>query len=159
VRKRLLGQDSGAVPSAAPIDLAADATLAYSSEDPAHPLEYLLDGRSGPGATKWVGARVDATEQIVVEFDVPRLVSRLVYEAEETEQERTQEVHVEASTDGGRTFRRVLVQEYTFSPQGATYQREDLRLDLDRVSHLRLTVVPDKRGSGAATLTSLQLYG
>jgi hypothetical protein len=51
----------------------------------------------------------------------------------------------------------VLVQEYTFSPRGATFQREDLRLDLRDVDRLRLTIVPNKRGSGAATLTSLQL--
>jgi hypothetical protein len=52
----------------------------------------------------------------------------------------------------------VLVEEYTFSPPGATLQREDLRLDLHGVDRLRLTVVPNKRGSGTATLTSLRLF-
>jgi hypothetical protein len=85
-------------------------------------------------------------------------IARLVYEAEETECERTQEVRVEASTDGGRTFRGVLAQEFTFSPRGATFQREELRLDLRDVDRLRLTVVPNKGGSGAATLMSLRLY-
>jgi hypothetical protein len=51
-----------------------------------------------------------------------------------------------------------LVQEYTFSPQGATYQREEQRLDLHQVSHLRLTIVPNKNGSGTATLTSFRLF-
>jgi hypothetical protein len=50
------------------------------------------------------------------------------------------------------------VQEYTFSPQGATFQHEDLRLDLAAITHLRLTVVPNKGGSGVATLTSLRLF-
>ena len=81
-----------------------------------------------------------------------------MYEVEETERERTQEVHVEASTDAGRSYRRVLVQEYTFSPRGSTFQREDLRFDLHNLTQLRLTVVPNKRGSGVATLTSLRLY-
>jgi hypothetical protein len=81
-----------------------------------------------------------------------------VYEVEETERERTQEVRVEASTDGGQTYRQVLVQEYTFSPHGATFQREDLRLDLRGVDRLRLTVVPNKRGTGTATLTTLRLF-
>jgi hypothetical protein len=51
----------------------------------------------------------------------------------------------------------VLVQEYTFSPQGATFQHEELRLDLSAISHLSLTIVPNKSGSSVATLTSLRL--
>ncbi|WP_119303878.1 discoidin domain-containing protein [Dongia deserti] len=103
------------------VDVASCATIAYSSEDPAHPVEHLLDGRSGPGATRWIGAHPNAIEQIVVEFDQAQTISRLVYEAEEALRERTQEVRVEVSDDGGRTYRQVLVQEYTFSPKGATY--------------------------------------
>jgi hypothetical protein len=61
-------------------------------------------------------------EQIVVQFDQPRAISRLVYEVEEAERERTQEVRVEVSEDAGCTYRQILVQEYTFSPAGATYQ-------------------------------------
>ena len=52
----------------------------------------------------------------------------------------------------------MLVQEYTFSPRGSTFQREDIRCDLHNLTQLRLTVVPNKRGSGVATLTSLRLY-
>jgi hypothetical protein len=94
----------------------------------------------------------------VVEFDQPRAISRLVYEVEETMGERTQEVRVEASNDGGRTYRQILVQDYNFSPRGATFQREDQRFDLRRVTHLRLTIVPSKSGSGSATLTALRLF-
>ena len=140
------------------IDIAGRATIAYSSEDPAHPVEHLLDGRSGPGATRWMSARPDTIEHIVLEFDRPQTISRLVYEVEETTRERTQEVRVEVSEDGGRTYRQILVQEYNFSPRGATYQREEQRLDLDRVTHLRLTIVPNKNGSGTATLTALRLF-
>jgi hypothetical protein len=93
-----------------------------------------------------------------VEFDRPQAISRLVYEVEEAERERTQEVRVEISEDGGRTYRQILVQEYTFSPRGATYQREEQRFNLRPVTHLRLTIVPNKNGSGIATLTTLRLY-
>ena len=141
------------------IDIASCATIAYSSENPAHPVEHLLDGTSGPGATRWISARPDVIEQIVVEFDQLQTILRLVYEVEEAVRERTQEVRVEVSEDGGRTFRQLLVQEYTFSPRGATYQREEQRLNLHQVSHLRLTIVPNKSGSGTATLTSLRLFG
>src|ERR1700730_1233264 len=140
------------------IDTAGCAAIAYSSENPAHPVEHLLDGRCGPGATRWISARPDTIEQIVVEFDRPQAISRLVYEVEEAVRERTQEVRVEISEDGGRKYRQILAQEYTFSPGGATYQREEQRLNLPQISHLRLTIVPNKNGSGIATLTALQLF-
>jgi hypothetical protein len=159
IRKRLMNERSLPSPERpGEIDIANDATLVYSSEDPDHPLEHLIDGHFGPGATRWASARQDATEHIVLEFDHSQPISRLVYEVEECWQERTQEVRVEASTDHGRTYRQVLVQEYTFSPQGATFQHEDLRLNLPEITHLSLTIVPSKGGSGVASLTSLRLF-
>jgi hypothetical protein len=98
------------------IDIAGCATVAYSSEDPAHPVEHLFDEQSDPGATRWISARPDTTEHIVVEFDRPLTISRLAYEVEETMRERTQEVRMEVSEDGGRSYRQILVQEYNFSP-------------------------------------------
>jgi hypothetical protein len=159
LRKRQLGslEATRALP-ADEVDIARCATIAYSSENPAHPVEHLLDGVSGPGATRWMSARPDVIEQIVVEFDHPQTISRLVYEVEEAIRERTQEVRVEVSEDGGRTYRQILVQEYTFSPRGATYQREEQRLNLHQVSHIGLTIVPNKNGSGTATLTALRLF-
>ena len=157
LRKRPLEADAAASGRAAnEIDIAG--CVSYSSEDPAHPVEHLLDGQSGPGATRWMSARADTIEHIVLEFDRPQTISRLVYEVEEARRERTQEVRVEVSEDGARTYRQILVQEYNFSPRGATYQREEQRLDLDRVTHLRLTIVPNKNGSGTATLTALRLF-
>ena len=159
VRKRPLETDAATNARAAgEIDIAGCATIAYSSEDPAHPVEHMVDGRGGPGATCWISARPDTTEHIVIEFDRPKTISRLVYEVEETMRERTQEVRVEVSEDGGRSYRQILVQEYNFSPGGATYQREEQRFNLRQVTHLRLTIVPNKSGSGTATLTALLLF-
>jgi len=159
IRKRLMNEQSLTSPERpGEIDIASHATLAYSSEDPNHPLEHLIDRHFGRGATRWASARQDATEHIMLEFDHSQPISRLVYEVEERWQERTQEVRVEVSTDHGRTYRQVLVQEYTFSPQGSTFQHEDLRLDLREITHLKLTIVPNKGGSGAASLTSLRLF-
>jgi hypothetical protein len=159
IRKHLMSERSAAFPeSSGEIDIAGHANLAYSSEDPNHPLEHLIDGRWGRGGTKWASARPNATEHIVLEFDHPQRISRLVYEVEECSQTRTQEVRVEVSTDGGRTYRQVLAQDYTFSPQGATFQHEDLRLDLPAITHLSLTIVPNKGSSGVASLTSLRLF-
>ena len=158
LRKLRMSQPTEPDEESAPLGLACEATIDYSSEDPAHPVEHLLDEHTGPGGSYWAAAQADTIEQLVLAFDQPQSVTRLEYEVEETEHERTQEVHVEASTDGGRSYRRALVQEYTFSPRGATLQRENIRLDLHHVTHLRLTVVPNKHGSGMATLTSLRLY-
>ena len=160
LRKRVLddGADLRGV-SIGEIDLVRDALIAYSSEDPSHPVDNLVDGHAGPAGTRWVGGRVDAPERIVIEFNQPQSVSRLIYEVEEREHERTQEVRAEASTDFGKTYWQVLVQEYTFSPGGATFEREDLRFSLEGVTHFRLDIVPNKRGSGAATLTSVRLFG
>ena len=82
----------------------------------------------------------------------------MVYEVEETLRERTQEVRFEVSEDGAQSYRQILVQEYNFSPRGATYQREDQRFNLPQASRLRLTIVPNKNGSGTATLTILRLF-
>ncbi len=54
LRKRQLEADGATSARAAAdeVDIASCATIAYSSENPAHPVEYLVDGRSGPGATR-----------------------------------------------------------------------------------------------------------
>src|ERR1700732_856572 len=117
LRKRPLETDAATSARAAgEIDIAGGATIAYTSEDPAHPVEHMLDGSCGPGATRWISARPDTIEHIVIEFDRPQTISRLVYEVEEAMRERTQEVRVEVSEDGGRSYRHILVQEYNFSP-------------------------------------------
>ena len=159
MRKRLMGEEtlvSKELPGE--IDIAGLALFAYSSEDADYPMEHLIDGLRGPGGTRWASARPNTTERIVLAFDPAQRISGLAYEVEECRQERTQEVHVEVSTDHGHSYRQVLVQEYTFSPQGSTFQQEDLRLDLTDVTHLGLTIVPSKRGSGVATLTSLRVF-
>lgn len=140
------------------IDLMESATVLCSSEQLGHPIEQLLDGRSGRGATSWTSARANATEEIVIEFDAPEHIARIIFDAEEVHTERTQQVTIETSSDGGQTFRKCLMQEYTFSPRGSTYQREDLSFDLHAVTHLRLIIVPNKGGGGTASLTSVRLF-
>jgi len=159
VRKRLLPKE-GENPAAftGEIDIASHAVLAYTSDDPDHPIDNLIDGHYGRLSTFWAGARPNTVERIIVEFDQPQSISWMIYEVEECACTRTQEVSVEVSSDGGRTYRQTLVQEYTFSPAGATFQREVQRLNLPPISHLRLTIVPDKSGSGTAKLNSLRLF-
>src|SRR5215467_979073 len=117
LRKRPLETDAATSARAAgEIDIAGCATIAYSSEDPAHPVEHMLDGRGGSGAKCWISARPDTTEHIVIEFDRPQTISRLVYEVEETVRERTQEVRVEVSEDGGQSYRKFWFKNTTSAP-------------------------------------------
>ena len=61
------------------------------------------------------------------------------------------------SPDGGRTFREVVRQQYTFSPAGATSEVEDLNVDLVAVTALELTIIPDQRGRSYASLAEWRL--
>ena len=159
VRKRLLPKEAAnRAALTGEIDIASHAVLAYTSADPDHPIENLIDEHHGRCGTFWAGAEPNTTELIVLEFDQPQSISCMTYEVEECSCERTQEVRVEVSSDGARTYRQVLVQEYTFSPAGATFQREEQHLNLPPITHLRLTIVPDKHGSGPAKLNSLRLF-
>jgi hypothetical protein len=159
VRKRLLSEGiERAICPAGEIDIIASATIAYSSEKRGHPVNHIFDRSHGSGATRWIAAQPDTTSQIVVEFDRAQAISRLVFEVEETEMERTQEVRIEALCDGENVYRTILMQQYTFSPAGSTYQREDLHFVFSAVARLRLTIVPNQRGHGSATLTGLQVF-
>jgi len=105
LRKRQLGgAEAVGAKAANEIDIIATATIAYSSEDPAHPIEPAFDG-CGPGATRWIGARDNTVEHIVIEFDRPQAISRLSYEVKERALERTQEVGAEISDDAISSFR------------------------------------------------------
>jgi F5/8 type C domain len=159
LRKRLLRDE--VIPAIEPgeIDISGHAVVAFSSEDAEHPVENLFDGHDGRGGSFWAAARPNTTAHIVLEFDRPQTLSRMVYEVEEDHIEGRQEVRVEISADGAQTYRQILVQQFTFSPGGATFQHEDQKVSLAGLTHLRLTIVPDNRGPAVAKLTSLRLYG
>lgn len=159
IRKQAIGESAEtARPGSGAIDVATQAVIHYSSEDPEHPIDNICDGRDGPGGTRWQAASENTTETIVLAFDQPRTIHRLQYEVAEPAADRAQEIRIEVSTDGGQTYQTAFTQEYNFSPNGATFQAEDLGLQRSGVTHLRLTIVPSKRGSGRATLTALRLF-
>jgi F5/8 type C domain len=161
LRKHLITEQGGAAPEPShltELDLVKCTTIHFSSESPGHPIEHMLDGTSGRGATRWVAARPSVREQIVFQFDEPQHISHVAFEVEEQQSERTQELRAEYSSDGGRSYRQAFVQEYNFSPRGSTYQCENIGVDLRDVTHLRLVIEPDKSGSGIATLTSVRIF-
>jgi hypothetical protein len=90
-------------------------------------------------------------------FHSPQRLRRIRLRFDEADTERTQEFTLRWSPDGGRTFREVVRQQYTFSPAGATSEVEDLNVDLAAVTALELTIIPEQHGRAYASLTEWRL--
>ncbi len=133
------------------------ATVLVTSEAPEHPVDCLFDGRDGPGGTRWV-ASVDGEQALILAFDTPQTIREVGLETEESQVSRNQVLTLSLSQDGGQTYREILRQEFNFSPPGTTFERERWTVPAARVSHLRVTIRPDKGGNlGRASLTSLTI--
>jgi hypothetical protein len=160
VRKRII-QDpvdrQGRVPKPDLKDIAALATVLVTSESPDYPVDHLFDGEDGPGGTRWMAA-ADGEQTLIVAFDAPQSIREVSLETEELHTSRTQVLTLSLSRDGGRAYRELLRQEFTFSPSGTTFERENWSVPAEGVTHLRITVQPDKGLSPCrATLTSLTI--
>jgi hypothetical protein len=91
-------------------------------------------------------------------FDAPQELHRLHLVFFEAQHERTQEFLVQASTDGGQSFREMVRQQYHFSPPGTICEVEDYHMHVEGVTVLELHIVPDIQSSKAyATLQELRL--
>jgi hypothetical protein len=133
------------------------ATVLVTSEAAEHPVDCLFDGHDGPGGTRWVAA-VDGEQVLILAFDTPQIIQEVGLETEESQASRTQVLTLSLSQDGGRTYREILRQEFNFSPPGTTFERERWIVPAAMVSHLRVTIRPDKGGKlGRASLTSLTI--
>lgn len=158
LRKYLL-KDSPAQRVAAPEekDIAALATVGVTSEAADHPIDNAFDNYRGPGGSRWVAGE-PGPQQLLLSFDAPQTLRLLRLEVEERNVSRTQEIQVAISQDGGHTYQTLLRQEYTFSPPGTTFEREEWAMPAEGVTHLQLVIMPDKGGAPChATLTTLAL--
>jgi hypothetical protein len=158
LRKQII-RPTPAIPALMPgeIDIAAVATVLVTSEAPEHPVDHAFDAHRGPGGSRWVAGE-SGEQAVILAFNTPQSIRRVALEIEEPEVARTQELQLAVSTDGGRTYREVLRQEYNFSPPGTSFEREDWTLDAAGVTHLRLMIRPDKGSKPCrATITSLAL--
>ena len=133
------------------LDVLADVEL--TSEDAAHPVEAALMSGDGSG---WLASE-RGTQNIRLVFHSPQRLRRIRLRFDEAEAERTQEFTLRWSSDGGRTFREVVRQQYTFSPAGATSEVEDLNVDLAAVTALELTIIPDQSGRAHASLAEWRM--
>jgi hypothetical protein len=122
------------------LDLEDMAQVELTSEDPTHPVEAALLSRSGSG---WRAAE-PGVQSIRLLFHQPQRLRRIRLRFDEPAAERTKEFALRWSSDGGRSFRDLIRQQYTFSPQAATSELEDLNVDLASVTALELTIIPDQ---------------
>jgi F5/8 type C domain-containing protein len=161
LRKRIVnstGSTRREHPGQDAIDIISTATVIVTSEDPAHPIENIFDNAEKAGGSRWIAA--DAGEQyIILDFDSPQTIHKIALTIEEPDTQRTQELTVSISADGGKTYQEVIRQQYNFSPPGTTWERETWTLPATKASCLRLDLLPDKNGKPCrATISSLLLY-
>ena len=139
------------------IDIAARATVQVTSESTEHLVNDAFDTQRGPGGTRWVGGE-PGEQAVILAFDAPQTIHRILLEVEEPGVARTQELQLAVSGDGGQTYRELVRQEFNFSPPGTTFEREDWAVTAAGVTHLRLQIKPDKGSKPCrATITSLVL--
>src|SRR5262245_23123630 len=142
--KRVIEADSGSAPSDHSlaeewIDLASEARVEISSEDPEHPIEAALRSSSQGG---WRASR-PGEQTIRLIFDRPQRVRCIHLLFEERDRARTQEFTLNWSPDEGRSFKEIVRQQWNFSPTGSVRELEDYQVDLRGVTTLELAILPD----------------
>jgi hypothetical protein len=159
LRKHLLtDHPAGQVAAPGEKDIVTLATVGVTSEAADYPIDNAFDSHRGPGGSRWV-AGAPGPQRLLLAFDTPQTLRRLHLEVEERDVSRTQELQVAISRDGGQTYQTLLRQEYTFSPPGTTFEREEWAVPAEGVTHLQLVITPDKGGAPCrATLTTLALH-
>ena len=156
MRKRIIPpvQQDTSPPGEDWLDLERLAQVEITSEDAAHPIESaLLPGRG----TGW-RATGPGEQTIRLLFAHPQRLRRIWLQFVEPITERTQEFVLRWSPDGGQSFREIVRQQWNFSPQGATCETEDHRVDLSGVTVIELSIIPDiSRRDARASLAQLRL--
>jgi hypothetical protein len=156
MRKRIILPDQRelSTPGDDWLNLERLAEMELTSEDVAYPIESALLPGGGSG---WRAAG-PGEQMIRLLFDEPQRLRRIWLQFVEPVAERTQEYVLRWSPDGGQSYREIVRQQWNFSPQGATSETEDHRVDLSGVTALELRIVPDIRGGPArASLAHLRL--
>ena len=157
MRKRIVHQSTQDVsPSDQPwLNVEDLAQVEVTSEEAAHPIESaLLPPNAGSG---W-RAEQPGQQTVRLLFDEPQRVKLIRLVFQEDAQERTQEFVLRWSPDRGRSYREIVRQQYNFSPPGATSECEDYTVNLDGMTALELSIVPNISGGPArASLAQLRL--
>jgi hypothetical protein len=147
MRKRITSHEThGASPSDQNwLDLQSVAQVELTSEDATHPIESALIPGAGSG---WRAAQ-SGEQTIRLLFDEPQRIKRIRLAFQEDEEDRTHEFVVRWSADGGRSYQEIVRQQYNFSPPANTRELEEYAVDLDRVTTLELSIVPNISGGNS----------
>ena len=156
MRKRIIapaGQEA-ALPVEDWLSVEGLAEVEISSEDATHPIESALLPGGGSG---W-RAGGPGKQTIRLLFAHPQRLRRISLNFVEPIAERTQEYVLRWSPDCGQSFREIVRQQWTFSPQGATSETEDHRVELSGVTVLELSITPNTSDQSAfASLAQLRI--
>jgi len=156
MRKRLI------TPTAEPLgtlaqewlDLERAAVVEVTSEDGHFPVESAF----GSGDARGWRAAAPGLQTIRLIFDHPQELKCVSLVFEEDEIGRTQEFVLRWSSDGGRTLKEIVRQQWNFSPPDSIREVEQYQVDLHNVNVLELVIKPDITGGVArASLKNLRL--
>ena len=156
MRKRLITPSPAIVPPPDDdcLDLDRVASVDVTSEEKDYGIEGALVSEEKRG---WRAAD-SGTQTIRLLFDEPQRLRRISLFFEENKLKRTQEFVLRCSSDGGRSFREIVRQQWNFSPPETNRESEEFQVDLSDVAVLELIIVPDISGGMArASLKSLRL--
>ena len=148
MRKQIIDAGGQATPPAEHqdwLDLEHLVQAELTSEDPEHPIESALVTNSGSG---W-RAEQPGRQTIRLLFDQPHRIVRIQLEFREHERQRTQEFVLRWSPDGGTSWREIVRQQYNFSPPDSTHELEEYSVDLNALTMLELSIIPDISGGEA----------
>jgi hypothetical protein len=115
-----------------------------TSEESGFPIEAALE----PGRADGWRAAAPGVQTIRLLFDAPTRLRRVWLRFHEDTIDRTQEIVLRCSVNNQR-LREIVRQQWTFSPGGATAETEDYHVELEGVTTLELTIVPDISGGSA----------
>jgi len=125
-------------------NLEALARAEISSEADGHPIEAALV----PGSESYWQAGTAGEQTLRLLFDEPQhiRVIRLLFQAD---QDRTQEFVLRWSADAGELYHDIARQQYNFSSPDSTQELETYNVDLQGVTALELSIIPDISGGNA----------
>lgn len=155
MRKRIITQGTQDVvpPDQNWLDMENLAEVEVTSEDASHPIESALKPGQGSG---W-RASESGQQTIRLLFAKPLRVRRIRLLFQEDGQDRTHEFVLRWSSDGGRSFREIVRQQYNFSSPNNAQEIEDYAVNLDGLTTLELSIDPDISG-GLARASVAQFY-
>jgi hypothetical protein len=136
------------------LDLERAAAVEVTSEEQNFPVESALV----LGETRGWRAAIPGTQTIRLVFDQPQKLRLISLAFEEHETTRTQEFILRGSSDGGRSFREIVCQQWNFSPPETVRELQAYEVELSGITVLELIITPDISGGMArASVKSLRV--